>query len=581
MTGRLRLLTGGVLLVWGILTLRLVHLQWVEHERLSQHAVAQRAFEEVIPARWGDIVDRRGRLLATTTITHSLFVDPSRITDADDIASRLAKPLGLDADGLAQRIARHSNREFLWVKRRLTNTEVEEILDLDLPKVFWGLREEFCRVYPQGTLAAHVLGWRNIDGVPQAGLERTLNDWLQGIDGRRALVRDARGFVVDVLEEVTQPPRHGQTITLTLDATIQHITEDRLDTLVAEWRPQSASAVVIDPQTGEILALASRPTFDPNHPAATPPASWKNHAVSSAFEPGSTIKPCIAAWAVDRKWVAHNETFECRGTYRMGRRVLHDHHSFGTLDITGIIAKSSNIGMAQIGERLGNERLYAALVDFGFGRPTGIELPNESSGIVRPLKEWDDYSTGSIPMGQELAATPLQMIAAHAALAGGGTLITPHLVLRKQSELDEPTGVLATQILDPQTARWMTSGPMVEVVRRGTARSAAIDGLTVFAKTGTAQKFDAETGTYAEDRYVSSCLCGTPTESPRLLVLVTVDEPTSESDPFGGRVAGPAASEILKRSLAALKASPAVDPLLRITSDALDDHSPSSDSSRR
>ncbi len=567
MTGRLRLLTLGMLLLWAALAIRLVHIQWRQHRAFSEHAVAQQALQETIPARWGDIVDRHGRLLVTTSRTHSLFVDPSRIAAPDAVAAMLAEPLGLEAAPLARRIARNPHRKFLWVKRHLSESEVDRVYGLELAEPVWGLREEFRRAYPQGSLAAHVLGWRNIDGVPQAGLERTLNASLQGTDGQRTLVRDARGYVIEVLEQVTQPPRHGGTVTLTLDAAIQRIAEDRLDQLVGQWRPRAASVVVLDPRTGEVLAMGCRPTFDPAHPAAAPPEAWTNHAVSSAYEPGSTIKPCIMAWAVDRELVSVEETFACKGTYRMGRRVLHDHRAFGGLDVAGIITFSSNIGMAQIGQRLGNEQLYAAVGDFGFGRKTGVELPGESAGIVRPLEAWDDFSTGSIPMGQEIAATPLQMIAAHAALANGGMLITPHLVLRKQGSEREPTGVLATRILDDSTARWMVAGPMVEVVRRGTARKAAIDGLTVFAKTGTAQKYDPATGGYSTDRYVTSCLCGAPADAPRLLVLVTVDEPTSPTDPFGGKVAAPAASDILRRALDTLRSPPPSDHLLRMAAD--------------
>jgi cell division protein FtsI/penicillin-binding protein 2 len=253
----------------------------------------------------------------------------------------------------------------------------------------------------------------------------------------------------------------------------------------------------------------------------------------------------------------------------MGRRMLHDHRAFGMLDVAGIISHSSNIGMAQIGDAVGNAGLHAALHDFGFGRKTGIELPGEAVGIVRPLEQWDDYSTGSIPMGQEVAATPLQLITAHAALANGGRLIAPHVVLREDVNRPGPRDVLAARILSEPTARWMTGGPMVDVVRRGTARQAAIEGLTVFAKTGTAQKFDPELGAYAEDRYVSSCLCGGPAEAPRVIVLVTVDEPAADGDPSGGSVAAPVASAILRRTLELLAAPSPPDTLLRLTLERL------------
>ncbi|MBX3439296.1 MAG: penicillin-binding protein 2, partial [Planctomycetaceae bacterium] len=299
MTGRLRLLTCIALLVWGAVSIRLVYVQWFRHQPFAEHALAQCALDEVIPARLGDIVDRRGRLLATTSTSNSLYLDPSRITHPDEVAARLADALALDATVLSDRITQSAHRKFLWVKRRLSEVEVRRVIDLDLPRHTWGFREEFLRVYPQGTLSAHVLGWRDIDGLPQSGLERTLDADLQGTPGRRTYVRDARGYVIEVLEEVAQAPRHGGQVTLTIDLAVQRVAEDRLDSLIAQWRPSAASVVAMDPRTGEILAMASRPTFHPARPGDAPPDAWTNHAVASAYEPGSTIKPCVAAWAVD------------------------------------------------------------------------------------------------------------------------------------------------------------------------------------------------------------------------------------------------------------------------------------------
>ena len=557
-----------MLSLWGVIAVRLVHLQLSKHQEFKTHAVDQQTFEERIPARLGDIVDRHGHLLATSSACLSLYVDPNRLVHPETFAEEVAKVLDLDAVRLTSRIEEHRTRQFLWVRRRLADEQADAILNLNLPSHGWGLREELRRVYPHTELAAHLLGWRNIDGVPQAGLEKSLNDLLQGKDGLRTLVRDARGYVIEVLEEVTQPPQHGTTVVLTLDAEIQKAAEKRLDLLFNKWRPQSASAIVLDPRTGDVLAMASRPTFNPAQPSAARGA-WTNPIVTAAFEPGSTIKPCIAAWAIDQGLLALDDTFDCNGTYRMGTRTLHDHCPLGRLDITGVITHSSNIGMAQIGEQLGNAHLFSAVQAFGFGRRTGIELPGESAGFVRPLEQWDDYSTGSVPMGQELSLTPLQMIAAHAALANGGRLVSPHLVLRVADDHALPNDVLSTRVLSESTARWMTTGPLVEVVRQGTARRAAIDGIEVFAKTGTAQKYDPELGAYSNERYVSSCICGAPAEAPRLLVLVTVDEVTTTTTPSGGKVAAPAASDILNAALEAIQSTPPSQRLLQMATDEL------------
>ena len=310
------------------------------------------------------------------------------------------------------------------------------------------------------------------------------------------------------------------------------------------------------PSTGEILAMASRPGFDPDTLVDVPEAAWKNLAVSAVFEPGSTFKPFIVGWAIQNSALAFDEMIDCSfGVYRMGPRVLHDHHSYGALSVEDVLVKSSNIGMAKIGERMGIESLYEATRAFGFGRRTGIELPGELSGLLRPVEQWNGYSLGSIPMGQELAVTPLQLITAHAALANGGRLVRPHLLKRTDrdqhgpmsgSQIVEPGAEVQSVLLDANIAEWLVQQPMKQVIERGTGKSAKIPGLSMFGKTGTAQKLDLLTGTYSDKAWVVSFVCGTPAESPEVLVLVMVDEPTTPGVHYGGTVAAPTASRILQ-----------------------------------
>ena len=549
MTWRIRLLTVGLISLWGVIAVRLTYLQVWQHAEFVARTVRQQRYVETIPARPGDLVDRRGNLLATTIKVRSLYVDPSQI-DSAAAAAALAEALRLEEDQLRRHIAAHADRRFLWIKRRLTGHEEQRLLNAKLQDGAWGFREEFQRRYPHRHLAAHVLGWRNIDGVGQAGVERSLEDRLAGRDGQRTLVRDARGYVLDVLEEVTRPPVHGDPVALTIDLSLQAFVEEQLDLLLSRWRPKSASVIVLDPRTGDVLSMASRPTFDPNAPADSLPNAWINRAVAQAYEPGSTLKPIIAAWAVDSRAVSRDELFDCgHGELRMGSRLLHDTHPYGDLTLGGILVKSSNIGMARVGQRMGNDGLQAAVRAFGFGRRTGIQLPDESTGLVRPPEEWDAFSTGSVPMGQELAATPLQIIRAHAALAAGGTLRSPQLVAQSQDGRSRPGSVLVTRAVAQETADWLVQVPLADVVRSGTGRRAQLEGVNVFAKTGTAQKYDAQIGGYATDRYVSSCVCGAPAEAPKALVLVTVDEAQSEREPYGGVVAAPTAARILKRTL--------------------------------
>lgn len=551
---RERCLAAVTLLVWLVLAGRLVQVQFWERDAFASRAARQQTLEERIAARPGDIFDRRGRLLATTMQVQSLYVVPDRIDDAGQIAKQLAEAVHLEAAEVRARIESARERHFLWIKRRLSDAELEAVRGLSLPEEVCGFRPEFQRRYPQGAIAAHVLGLRDIDGVPRGGVEEGLDHLLHGTDGHRELVRDARGYVLAVRDGAAIAPRNGQSVTLTLDSVIQLFVERELDHVMSKWQPVSACAIVMEPRTGDVLAMASRPAFDPNNPGGAPEQAWSNTAVTTMFEPGSTFKPMVVAWALDHGVLRTDEEFDCeRGAYRMGRRTLHDHHAYGVLSVTDILVKSSNIGMAKIGERLGNDGLFAAATAFGFGRRSGIELPGELPGLLRPLKEWTSYSTGSVPMGQELAATPLQVIAAHAALANDGRMVSPHLLLTVPRGTDYARNVVSSQVATPESARWLVETAMVQVVERGTGQRAQIDGVEVFGKSGTAQKIDPATGQYSSRRHVSSFVCGAPADDPRVLVLVSVNEPTQGGSDFGGTVAAPSAAAILRETLEYLR----------------------------
>jgi cell division protein FtsI/penicillin-binding protein 2 len=545
--GRERLLHLMLVLASVAVIIRLIHIQIVRQKHFAVRARSQQVNEEVILARAGDLLDRSGRLLATTICVPSLFANPSRISDPAKFAATVSAALQIDADPILERILANRHRQFLWIHRRLSDEQLLAVQKLNLPAQVIGYRREFQRHYPQGTLAAHVLGLRNIDGHGQGGVEEAFDTVLRGRDGIRRFVRDARGFVLDVLEEVTRPPIDGTSVRLTIDIVMQLHVEQQLDELMRKHRARGACAIVVNPRTGEVLALASRPTFDPNHPELASEAAWKNLATSAVFEPGSTFKPLVVAWALDRQFLNRDENFDCEwGAYRMGRRILHDHHRYGVLSLTDVLVKSSNIGMAKIGERVGNERLFELASAFGFGRKTGIELPGELTGLLHPLEEWTSYSTGSIPMGQELSCTPMQLIAAHAILANHGQRISPHLWLETLGEQELLRPVIVSQIVRPEVADWVVRGPLVDVVERGTGKQARLPGRTVFGKTGTAQK--ANTEGYSSERHLSSFIGGANAEDPQLLVLVSVDEPQG-ADQFGGSVAAPYVAAILKAGL--------------------------------
>ncbi len=559
---RLRIVAALLLSLWCVLAGRLVHLQFIAGPELAARAARQHSLVVPIRARPGEIVDRQGRVLATTVRTQSLYLVPTKITASWPVVSSLAEALELDADRLFERIATHQDKQFLWVKRRLSTEQVDQVRALNLPEGIWGFREEFARRYPQGKLAAHVLGLRDIDGKGRGGIEQSFDAVLGGRDGHERLLRDARGRVLQIHHESDRAPVQGRSVVLTIDAVIQLFAERELDRAMQEWKPAGGSVIVLDPNNAEVLAMASRPTLDPAAPENARPDSWKNHAVSSIVEPGSTFKPFVVAWAIQHQAIHENETFDCeQGKFRMGNRLLHDHHPYGTLSVTDVLVKSSNIGMAKIGQRLGNPRLHEAVMAFGFGTKTGISLPGEVVGIVRPLRQWNSYSTGSVPMGQEIAVTPIQLITAHAALANGGRLLRPTLI-RTEGLGDDDSDTYLTELdparvvsntVSPQIAKWLVETPMREVVKRGTGRRAKIAGHSVFGKTGTAQKLDPQTGRYSENEYVCSFLCGAPAESPRVLVLVTIDAPTKGKNPGGGTVAAPTAARILEKTLIQLR----------------------------
>ncbi len=558
---RVTFLTALMLLGWTILAGRLIHLQAHQRRILHSHADRQSTYTEVLRARPGEILDRNGHVLAMSVTRNSVYAVPSRIDDAREFAWKAASVTGVDAAELLHRLRAAKNRHFLWICRRVSDDVARKFRDLNLPPRTWGFRQEYLRQYPQGSVAAHVLGIRDIDNRGHGGLEEFFDDRLRGRDGQRVLTRDARGVVVEVESAASITPVHGRSVVCTIDLLTQIALERQLEHIMDRWTPVGgACGIVMDPRSGDILAMASRPDFDPNTPADAADHAWTNLTISAMFEPGSTFKPLIVGWALDQGVLNRSDMIRCfSGAYRMGSRILRDHHAFHLLSVEDVLVRSSNIGMARIAERLGLDGLYNGTIAFGFGRRTGIELPGELTGLVRDRRHWNLYSLGSVPMGQEIAVTPLQLITAHAVLAGDGRLMRPHLLLPDTERMgtasatEPPPRSAAAQVestvLRPQTAAWLVRHPMKQVVERGTGTAARIPGLSVFGKTGTAQKIDPETGTYSDSRHICSFLCGAPAENPEVLVLIVVDEPTAPGGHYGGTVAAPAAARVLQNAL--------------------------------
>lgn len=542
---------GGILcLAWMGVMGRLCYLQWWLHPRLATAAQRQQYTSMEIPARAGDIVDRRGRLLATSMARPSLYLVPKKILDRKAYAESACTALSTTAAELEKFLNKHATKGFVWYERRITWERARAFRELKMPRETFGFQDEFLREYPYGDLACHVLGLRQLDNQPFGGLEAAMNDLLAGKPEVWHVQRDALGKVVEVFpnDEAEDDVNQGRTVTSTIDIVLQKQTEEVLDELMTKHAPKSACAIVMAPKTGDVLALASRPSYSYADLAHVPEGGWHNGGLTIQYEPGSTFKPFIVAMALQNGYITKDEMIDCeRGAYRMGRRTLHDTHAYGLLSLTDVLVKSSNIGMSKIGEKMGNDALFDAITRFGFGRRTGIELTDELPGLVRPLEQWTSYSTGSVTMGQEISTTPLQILTGTCCLANGGRLIKPRIIR------DDEHLPVSSQVVSPEIARWLIEGPMVEVVKRGTGKTAQLKDYTVFGKTGTAQKFDTETGQYSHSKMICSFVGGAPANDPQVCVIVTVDEPTKGGTAYGGVVAGPSCAKIIDRVLKTMK----------------------------
>ncbi|MFW6059336.1 MAG: peptidoglycan D,D-transpeptidase FtsI family protein [Phycisphaeraceae bacterium] len=500
--------------------------------------------ERTIMARRGALLDRRGRLLAGARVGQRLFVDPQLIDHHSMFPERLAYALDYEPVRIAQLIGENIERRYVVIDHRLDDERAARVRELDLSAV--ATEPVLVRDYPQDTLAGQVIGFTGRDGDGLAGLEAAFDDVLRPKPGRVGYLRDARRRTLWMRPESQQPHEDGRPVRLALDATIQHHAEQALAEAVESFDAAHGQMVVMDPRTGEVLAMANYPFFDPNAFASAAPEMRRNRSVTDVFEPGSIFKPFIWAVATQNGAARPTEmidTTESGVYYTRGRR-LRDARPHGLITWEQVLIYSSNIGMAKVGERLGIEKLHRAVKMFGFGEPTGSELPGEVGGLVRPASQWTHYSLTSIPMGQEVSVTPLQITRAFCALANGGLLVAPTM------RVVDGNQVLPIQqrVLRPATAE-RTRQVMRRVVTEGGGRRAQSSMYTIFGKTGTAQLPDFERGGYHQDRYVSSFVGGAPLDKPRLVVGCFVHDPNRSKDHFGGTVAAPAVKQVLEQSL--------------------------------
>lgn len=555
---------------------RLTYIQLKKGEQLGMRAdMQQQGYERLVAVR-GTIYDRRGRILAGTRIVPSVYGDTVMIYDNMATAGSVGAVIGQPPMPLFEKLEKGAAKRSrsVWLARGIDIQAADNLMAIrkkDTTGLFLGInvQDEPKRTYTTGTVAGHVLGAVNIDGEGIEGIELYHNKLLRGKDGKQAFVRDAAGRKIWLIKDQCKSPINGEHIILSIDRVIQQFTQRILGQTCEYYKAESGNAIVMDPKTGDILAMAVWPEVDPNEFGNTPAEIRRNRAITDPFEPGSIFKPFIASHALQDGVTKLNDSIYCHnGAYTVGRRTLHDAHGLGTLTFQEVVSKSSNIGMAILGQRMGNAKLYEAVRAFGFGKKTGIDLRGEDPGIVQPFKRWTDYSTLSIPMGQEIACTSLQLVTAFAALSNDGQLLRPRVfrgAIDKNGQLidehSEPE--LMNQAVTPEIARTMVQEVMRLTVTAGTGKKADIPGYQVFGKTGTAQiakSTGGGKGHYEDSAYVASFLGGAPSSDPQVVVTVNIRRPSKRIGHYGGTVSAPAVKEIINAYFDYMHIPPFEDP---------------------
>jgi cell division protein FtsI/penicillin-binding protein 2 len=508
---------------------------------LREHAVAQQVEDLDVPARRGTITDRRGTELAVSEEAATVFAYPFLVERPDTAARRLAPILDVPEDELLATLG-DRGRGFAYLARQVDAEVGDRVARLGIEGV--ESMPEPARRYPHGELASQLIGAVGTDGYGLAGIEQSYEDTLGGTDGRRRVVRDATGEPVSIVEEARATA--GEDVELTIDAAIQARVESVLDDVGQRYRPRGASALAVDPNTGEVLAMASWPAADANEWPEASRAARQNTSVSASYEPGSTFKPFTVAAALEEGLVEPGTEMTLPPTIRVADRTIHESHARGTvtLDVADILAQSSNVGTVKIGLKLGVKRFDRWVRSFGFGEPTGMEAPGEAPGIVPTAEDYSGSSIGNLPIGQGISVTPLQMVQGFSAIANGGVMHSPYVVAGGGSE--------GQRVISERTAAQVSRMLKGVLGPGGTAPEASIDGYEVAGKTGTAEK--AEDGTYSKTKFVASFIGYVPVRDPQLVVAVIVDEPHGSY--YGGEVAAPAFEEIASFALPYLGIAP-------------------------
>ncbi len=548
--------------LFSLFSFRLIYLQMVKHDEYAGLAAEKHVYKQTIYAERGSIVDANNDVLADNVPVQTVVADATHVTNQAAVCDLVGAELEIPAAEIAEKL--QGDRRYIVLKRGVPEAVADALRNKlragNLRGIYF--ERDSARVYPNGSMLCHVIGFTDFEHHGIQGVEASMDEYLRGQDGYRYIEHNRAGEEIVLYRGQERGPRDGCRVQLTIDLNLQNIVENEIDAAMREYRPRKAIIILMRPQTGEILAMANRPSFDLNRRSEAKPEQMKNRAILDMMEPGSTFKIVVAAAALNERKVRIDSTIFCEnGLWNFGGCPLHDHRPFGELSVRDILVKSSNIGAAKLGVRLGDEKFYEYIRRFGFGERTGVELPGEISGLIRPPQAWSKISITRIPMGHEIGVTALQMTTAMAAIANGGKLVMPHVVKSitnaRGQIISSVAPVVVRQIVSPETAQQIGNSLRGVVSDRGTAAAAAVPGFTIAGKTGTAQKLDSN-GRYEHGKYVVSFSGYLPADHPEFVGLVVLDDAhTSKPElNYGGLVAGPIFSRIAEKAARYLDLEP-------------------------
>jgi cell division protein FtsI/penicillin-binding protein 2 len=548
--------------LFSIFSFRLIYLQAIKHDEYAGLAAEKHVYKQIIHAERGTIFDANNEVLAHNIPVQTVVADATHLNNREEIVDLVSEELRLPSAQVAEKLS--SERRYIIVKREVPEAQAgalrEKLRAANLRAIYFV--HDASRVYPNGSMLCHVIGFTDFDHRGIQGVEASMEEYLHGQDGFRFIEHNRAGQEIVPYRGQERPQRDGYQVHLSIDLSLQNIVENEIDAAMEEYSPQKATIILMRPQTGEILAMANRPDFDLNLRSEAKPEEMKNRAIIDMMEPGSTFKIVAAAAALNERKLRPDSTIFCEnGLWTFGGAALHDHRAFSYLSVRDILVKSSNIGAAKLALNVGEQRFYEYIRRFGFGERTGIELPGEISGLIRPPQAWSKISITRIPMGHEVGVTPLQMTVAMAVIANGGKLVTPRII----KSINTPEGktvsslspVLQRQVISSETAREIGDALRGVVSDRGTAAAAAVPGFTIAGKTGTAQKVDPKGG-YEQGKYVVSFAGYLPADHPEFVGLVVLDDAhTSKPElNYGGLIAGPIFSRVAEKAARYLDLEP-------------------------